>query len=105
METGHEIISTAVLSLPLIQVGLYAATGKKMSTKYWLTAKESLSRNRMVRLIEHLDISIVVDWDVNQHSNKQSNKQKKARLLLQKQTVLSDRDRKMTTYEILLAYL
>ena len=30
METGHEIISTAILSLPLIQVGQLSVTGKTM---------------------------------------------------------------------------
>ena len=35
---GHEIISTAILSLPLIQVGQLSVTGEGMYTKYWLTA-------------------------------------------------------------------
>ena len=32
MEIGHEIISTAILSLPLIQVGQVSVTGKRMCT-------------------------------------------------------------------------
>ena len=31
VETGHEIISTAVLSLPLIQVGQLPVTGERMT--------------------------------------------------------------------------
>ena len=38
VKIGHEIISTAILSLPLIQVGQLSVTGKRMCTKYWLTA-------------------------------------------------------------------
>ena len=34
---GHEIISTAILALPLIQLGQLAVTGERMCTKYWLT--------------------------------------------------------------------
>ena len=36
-EIGHEIISMAILFLPLIQVGQLSVTGEKMCTKYWLT--------------------------------------------------------------------
>ena len=32
----------------------------------------SLPRNIVVRLTDHLDMIIVVDWDVKQHSNKQA---------------------------------
>ena len=35
---GQEIISTAILSLPLIQVGQLSVTGERMCTKFWLTA-------------------------------------------------------------------
>ena len=38
VEIGYEIISTAILFLPLIQVGQSSVTGERMSTKYWLTA-------------------------------------------------------------------
>ena len=38
IEIGHEIISKAILSLPLIQVEQLSVTGKRMCTKYWLTA-------------------------------------------------------------------
>ena len=37
-EIGHEIISTAILSLPLIQAGQLSVSGERMCTKYWLTA-------------------------------------------------------------------
>ena len=32
LETGHEIISTAIISLPLIQVGQLSVTGERMCT-------------------------------------------------------------------------
>ena len=35
MEFGHEIISTAILSLPLIQEGQLSVTGERMGIKYW----------------------------------------------------------------------
>ena len=35
VEFGHEIISTAILSLPLIQEGQLSGTGERMCTKYW----------------------------------------------------------------------
>ena len=34
METGHEIISTTILSLPLIQEGQLSANGERMCTQY-----------------------------------------------------------------------
>ena len=34
-EIGHEIICTAILSLPLIQEGQLSVTGVRMDTKYW----------------------------------------------------------------------
>ena len=38
VEIDHEIISTVILLLPLIQEGLLSVTSKSMCTKYWLTA-------------------------------------------------------------------
>ena len=35
VEFGHEIISTAILSLLLIQEGQLSVTGERMCTKYW----------------------------------------------------------------------
>ena len=35
VEIGHEIISTTILSLPLIQEGQLSVTGERMCTKYW----------------------------------------------------------------------
>ena len=35
VEIGHKIISTAILSLPLIQEGQLSVTGERMCTKYW----------------------------------------------------------------------
>ena len=39
VEIGHEIISTAIISLPLIKVGQLSFTGERMCTKYWLTVR------------------------------------------------------------------
>ena len=33
MQIGHKIISTAILSLPLVQVGQLSVTGRRMRTK------------------------------------------------------------------------
>ena len=38
VEFGHEIISTAILSLPLVQEGPLSVTGERMCTKYWAIA-------------------------------------------------------------------
>ena len=35
VQIGHEIISKAILSLPLIQEGQLSVTGERMCTKYW----------------------------------------------------------------------
>ena len=35
VEIGHEIISTAILSLQLLQEGQLSVTGERMCTKYW----------------------------------------------------------------------
>ena len=35
VEIGQEMISTAILSLPLIQEGQLSVTGERMCTKYW----------------------------------------------------------------------
>ena len=37
VDIGHEIISTAILSLLLIQLGQLSVNGKIMCTFYWLT--------------------------------------------------------------------
>ena len=37
VEIGQKIISTAILSLPLLRVGLLSVTCERMYTKYWLT--------------------------------------------------------------------
>ena len=46
VEIHHEIISMAILLLPLIQEGLLSVTRESMCTKYWLTAKSSLPRKK-----------------------------------------------------------
>ena len=50
VEIGHEIISMAILSLPLIQTEQLSVTGERMFTWYWLTAQEA--RNSVVRLTD-----------------------------------------------------
>ena len=39
VEIDHEIFSTAILLLPLIQEGLLSVTSESMCTEYWLTAE------------------------------------------------------------------
>ena len=56
MEIGHEIISTAILFLLLIQVGQLSVTGERMCTNYWLTCPGT------VWLTDRLDMTIVFDW-------------------------------------------
>ena len=66
MGSGHKIISTAILSLLMIQVGQLSVTGERIGL--------SLPWKIVDRLItDRLDVTIVVDWDVKQHSNKQTN--------------------------------
>ena len=61
MEIGHEIISTAILSLSPIQVtGSYQLLQKDVH----LVLVNRLPRNSVVRLTDCLDMTIVVDWDV-----------------------------------------
>ena len=38
VEIAHEIISTVILLLPLIQEGLLSVTSESMCMKYWFTA-------------------------------------------------------------------
>ena len=38
VDIGHEIISTAFFFIPLIQIGQLSVTGKRMCTRYSLTA-------------------------------------------------------------------
>ena len=65
MEIYHEIFSTVILLLPLIQEWLLSVTRKSISTKYWLTAKSKLAQEKsVVRLTDCLDMTIAVDWDV-----------------------------------------
>ena len=46
VEIDHEIISTVISFLPLIQEGLLSVTSESMFTKYWLTACSSLPRKK-----------------------------------------------------------
>ena len=46
VEIDHEIISTVIFLLPLIQKGLLLVTSESMCTKYWLTAWSNLSINK-----------------------------------------------------------
>ena len=65
MEIGHEIIFTVILSQLLIQVGQLSVTGERMYT-YLLVSRLGLSLpwKSVVRLTDHLNMTIVVDWDV-----------------------------------------
>ena len=74
VEIGHEIISTAILSLPPIQVGQLSVTGERcaLSTCTVNHLGLSLPRKSVVRLTDRLGMTIVVDWDVKpQNKTKQ----------------------------------
>ena len=74
VEISYEIISTVILSLLLIHVGQLLVTGERISAMYWFNSLSLiLPRKSVVRLTDHLVMTIVVDcydWDVKQHSNK-----------------------------------
>ena len=57
VETGNEIISMAILSLPLIKVKQLSVTGKVLVNCLGL----SLPRKSVVRLMDCLDMPIAVD--------------------------------------------
>ena len=59
VEIGHEIIYTAILSLPLIQI-------EQLSVIHLVLVNRlgRLPKNNVVRLTDRLDMTIVVDWDV-----------------------------------------
>ena len=61
VEMGHEIISTAILSLPLIQVGQLSVTSKRICT---LPLRPKPTQESVVRLTDCLDMTLVVHWDV-----------------------------------------
>ena len=73
MEVGHEIISTVLLSLPLIKVEqLSVNTGERMYTALVNHLGLNLLRKSVARLTDCLDMTIVVDLDVKPHSNIQT---------------------------------
>ena len=59
VEICHEIISTAILSLLLIQEGQNGVLVNCLGL--------SLPRKNVDRLNDPLDMTILVDWDVKQH--------------------------------------
>ena len=61
VEIGHEIISTAILSLLLIQVGQLSVTGERMCTSL------SQPRKGMAWLTDCLDMTIVFNHKTNKH--------------------------------------
>ena len=77
LEIGHEIISTAILSLPLIQVGAIVSYWRKDVHLVLVNHLGSLPRNSLIRLTDRLDMAIVVDWNV-----KPRTKQKQGRAMV-----------------------
>ena len=77
LEIGHEIISTAILSLPLIQVGAVVSYWRKDVHLVLVNHLGSLPRNSLIRLTDRLDMAIVVDWNV-----KPRTKQKQGRAMV-----------------------
>ena len=62
VKIGHEIISSAIVSLLLIQLGQLSVTGERMCFKDWLKGLDlSLPKKSVVRLIDRLDMTILVD--------------------------------------------
>ena len=57
---NHEIFSTVIIPLPLIQV-LWSITNERMCTKY---SSLSLSRKKVVSFNDRLNMIIAVDWRV-----------------------------------------
>ena len=66
-------ISMAILSLLLIQVGQLSVTGERMCNKLRLTDLIGLSlpRKSVDKLIDRIDMTIAVNYDIKLHSNKQ----------------------------------
>ena len=63
LEIDHEIISTVILHLRLIQQPLLSVTTESMCTKYCYTAKSSLPRKKVwLGEVTCLDITIASDW-------------------------------------------
>ena len=62
MEISHGIISTAILSLPLIQLGQLSAVHLVL-----VNCLGTLHRNSVFWLTVRPDMAIVVDWDVKPH--------------------------------------
>ena len=49
----------------MIQEGLLPVTSENMCTEYWLTSSSKLTHEiSVVRLTDHLHMTIAVDWDV-----------------------------------------
>ena len=73
LEIGHEMISMAILPLLLIQAGQLSVTSERMCKKVLVKRLGlSLPRKSVVRLIDRLDMTIAIDWDVKPQ-NKNSN--------------------------------
>ena len=74
VEIDHEIISTVILRLPLIQERTLSVTSESMCTKYWLTAyilKLAQEKVWFGELTDRLYMTIAVDWDIKpQQTNK-----------------------------------
>ena len=68
MAIDGEIISTAILSLPLIQVEQLPVTGERMHEVLVNCLGLSLPRKSVVRLTDRLDMTIVVETDVKQQN-------------------------------------
>ena len=61
MVIDHDIISTAILHLPLIQEGLLSVTSVSMCTKYRLTVSQACPGKRVVRSTDYPDMTLAVD--------------------------------------------
>ena len=73
VEIDLEIFSTVILLLPLFQEGLVSVTSESICLKCWLTAKSSLPRKNVIRLIDRLNMTISVDWGIKPQTKQKKN--------------------------------
>ena len=66
VQIGHEIISTTILSLPVIQAGQFSVTGESIT----LSLRSKPVPESVDSLTDRFYMTVVVDLDVKQHSNK-----------------------------------
>ena len=64
MKIDHEIFSTVILLLPLIQEKVVSVKGKYEHEVLVYRLSQACPEKSVVRLTDHLGMTIAVDWDV-----------------------------------------